>query len=42
MGLLKNVVLDIEGLTFVISLVVFNIGEVVEDYNIILGWPWLR
>lgn len=41
-GLLRGVVIDISGLTFAVSLVVLNVLEADEDYNIILGRPWLR
>ena len=42
-GLLKGVVLiDLAGLTFSVALVVLSIAEAADDYNIILGRPWLR
>lgn len=33
--------IDISGLTFAVALVVLNVPEADEDYNIILGKPWL-
>ena len=41
-GLLKGVVIDVAGLTFTVALVVLSIVEAADDYNIILGRPWLR
>lgn len=41
MGLLKGVEINVNGLNFAMALVVFNILEAVDDYNIILGQPWL-
>lgn len=42
LGILKGIVLDIGGISFAMSFVVMGMEEANEEYNLLLGRPWLR
>ena len=42
LGILRNIFLDIGGISFSMAFVVLSMEDTLEEYNIILGRPWLR
>lgn len=42
LGILNGIVLDVGGIPFAMSFVVMGMEEANDEYNLLLGRPWLR
>ena len=42
LGILRNLVLSIGGISFAMAFVVMNMEDAEEEYSMLLGRPWLR